>query len=88
MTASNRNEELRTDVLAFLAVRQSTSHRADTIRRRLNQDGQANYSAVEILSALHFLIDLRFARFEYAPFGNTIHYQATTQGVLHHERTS
>lgn len=88
MTAQERNEELRADTLAFLAVRQATSHRADTILRRLNQDGQANYNKAELDAALTFLESLGYARFERAPLGASIYWQATAPGVLHHERSA
>lgn len=82
-----RNEELRSDVLAFLAVRQATSHKADTIRRRLNQDGQASYEPYELDSALTFLESLGYARFTRSPMGASIYWQATAEGTLAHERS-
>lgn len=87
--AQERREECRKDVLGFIAERQAVAHHAKTIRQRLNAGHEHDYTDAEIEAALAFLMGVRpdpFAKEVPDPMGATHYYQATSAGVIAHER--
>lgn len=86
--AQERREECRRKVLGFLAERAAVAHHPKTIRRRLNDGHENDFTDDEIEAALAFLIHLAPPRAKAIPeaMGSTLHYQATSDGVLAHER--
>ena len=88
--AQERREECRRDVLRFLAERQAVAHHPKTIRRRLNDGHEHDYLDVEIEAALAFLTGATppLAKGIADTLGATKYYQATSEGVLAHERSA
>lgn len=87
--AQERREECRRDVLGYLAERQAVAHHRNAIRNRLNAGHEHDYTADEITAALAFLLATApeaYAAAIHDPMGATPYYQATTAGVLAHER--
>jgi hypothetical protein len=83
-----RREECRRGVLGFLAGRQAVAHHPKTLRRRLNDGHEADYTDAEIEAALAFLglAEPPLVRSIPDALGATKYYQATAAGVLAHER--
>jgi hypothetical protein len=86
--AQERRTRCRDDALAYLAQRPRLSYAPATIRRRLQDDLQTDYSEEEIDDALAFLVGAGEARLErQARHGVTRYYQATAAGILAYERS-
>jgi hypothetical protein len=83
-----RREECRADCLAMLATRQQTAHHPRAVRRVLNAGHVADYTEEEINAALAFLVSAALAQEVVEPMGATKYYQATSAGVIAHERRS
>lgn len=81
-----RREACRHDTLGFLAERQMVAHHANTVRNRLNAGHQHDYTDAEIGAALAFLVGAGLGQVIRDPLGATPYYQATSAGVLQHER--
>lgn len=86
--AQERRDECRRKVLGFLAERAAVAHHPKTIRRRLNDGHEHDFTDAEVAAALTFLLGLapKRVRAVTEPMGSTLHYQATSDGVLAHER--
>ena len=85
--AQERRTRCRDDALAYLAQRPRLSYAPATIRQRLKDDLQTDYSEDEIGDALAFLVGAGEARLErQARHGVTRYYQATAEGILAYER--
>lgn len=86
--AQERREECRREVRRFLAERAAVAHHPATIRRALNAGHQADWTDDEVETAAIFLLNLTppqvIARHDH--LGATAYYQATSAGVLAHER--
>ena len=82
-----RREECRREVLRYLAERAALAFPAATIRRKLRFDGD-DFSDAEIDAALQFLLGLSEPQIKTRddPHGVTKYYQASSAGVLAHER--
>ena len=86
--AQQRRTQARGDVLAYLAQRPRLSYPAATIRQRLREDQQTDYTEEEICDALAFLESTKEVRMERQhAHGTTKYYQATAEGVLSYERS-
>ena len=87
--AQERRTECRGDVLAYLAQRLPLSYTPATIRKRLNDESQTDYSDEEIDAAIAFLVDAGEVKLERQHrHGTARYYQATSQGVLAYERNT
>jgi hypothetical protein len=87
--AQDRREKCRRKVLGFLAERAQVAHHANTIRNRLNVGHQNDYSTAEIEAACALLCGLApepLAKAVRDPLGASVYYQATSAGVITHER--
>jgi hypothetical protein len=87
--AQERREECRKAVLGFLAERQAVAHHPKTIRQRLNAGHEHDFADEEVEAALAFLLGMRpepFAKEIPDGMGATRYYQATSAGVIAHER--
>jgi hypothetical protein len=82
-----RREECRREVRRYLAERQALAFPAIAIRRKLRHDGD-DFTDEEIVAALEYLVSLDspHVRVRPDPDGATKYYQATSAGVLAHER--
>lgn len=85
--SSERNEEIRSEALAYLAPRQGIAQTPETILRRINKEHK--FTMAELESALAFLegMDPPLVAAVPAALGATKYYQATSAGVLHYERS-
>lgn len=84
-----RREKCRHDVLGFLAERQKLAHHVNAIRNRLNAGHENDYLTEEIEAACVLLCGLSpepLAKTIPDPLGATRYYQATSAGVIAHER--
>ncbi|WP_414664868.1 hypothetical protein [Horticoccus sp. 23ND18S-11] len=84
--AQERREECRRETLRFLAERQAVAHHPKTVRRRLNDGHEHDFTDADVQAALVFLVSASLAREIPDALGATRHYQATAAGVLAHER--
>ena len=85
--AQERRTQCRGDVLAYLAPRSAVSYTTDTIRKRINEESQADYEAPEIEAAIAFLVGSKEVKLERQHrHGTAKYYQATSEGVLAYER--
>jgi hypothetical protein len=84
--AQERREECRRETLRFLAERQIVAHHVKTIRRRLNDGHEHDFTDAEVEAALAFLVSDERAHRIPDPMGSTPYFQATAAGVLAHER--
>ncbi len=86
--AQQRRTQARGDTLAYLAQRPRLSYAPGTIRKRLQEDLQTDYTEEEISDALAFLVSAKEAHMERQDrHGNTKFYQATSEGILAYERS-
>lgn len=83
--AQERREDCRRGVRTFLAERQAVTHRLSAIRRGVNREGN-DFTEREITDALVFLAGEKHVEITPDPDGATLYYQATSAGVLAHER--
>lgn len=84
-----RREKCRREVLGFLAERQAVAHHPNAIRNRLNVAHENDYVAEEIEAACVLLCGISpepLAKPIRDPLGATTYYQATSAGVIAHER--
>jgi hypothetical protein len=88
VTEAQRNEEVRLAILAFLAPRQAIAAGEDVILDRVPKTGRLGFAPTreEMLSALAFLQSLDLVRKVRERLGSSLYYQATSAGVLAHER--
>jgi hypothetical protein len=87
-SAQERRTRCRDDALAYLAQRPRLAYAPATIRQRLRDDLQTDYTPEEIDDALAFLVGAGEARLErQARHGVTRYYQATAEGILAYERS-
>ncbi len=84
--AQLHKEECRRLVMGYLAARQVLAFRVEAIRRGLVREEAAEFTDAEIVSALEFLKGLGFADSAPDALGSTLSWQATSAGVLAHER--
>ena len=86
-TDQQKREECRREVRRYLVARQHLAMPADAIRRKLRIDGD-DFTEAEILAALTYLaqIDPPHVTILPDPDGASKYYQATSAGVLAHER--
>jgi hypothetical protein len=80
-----RKEECRHAVLAFLVDRPVVSHSVAAIRRGINREG-GDFTEPETREGVELLVGLALAKDVPDPLGSTRYYQATSAGVLAHER--
>jgi hypothetical protein len=86
--AQQRRTRSRDDTLAYLAQRPRLAYAPATIRQRLQDDLQTDYTEEEIDDALAFLVGAGEVRLErQARHGVTRYYQATAEGILAYERS-
>jgi hypothetical protein len=83
-----RAEFARQAVLAFLAARNAISFDAAVIRQRVTASRHLDFNPTdeEIAAALAFLRGREWVSVTRSGFGATQFYQATSAGVLAHER--
>ncbi len=85
MSDQQRREECRKEVRGWLANRQRLAFTNETIRRRVNAEGN-DFSQEQINDALVFLVGRKHVAMTPDGDGATPHYQATSEGVLAAER--
>ena len=85
--AQRRREECRREVRRYLVERQALAFPIEAIQRKLRIDGD-DFTIDEILSALTLLIELEppQVKIRTEALGASTYYQATSAGVLAHER--
>ncbi len=81
-----RRDECRQKVLGFLSDRQALAHHPQTVCRRLNAGHVHDFTIDEVEAALAFRVSAGHALVVYPEGGSTKYYQATSAGVLAHER--
>lgn len=83
-----RREECRREARRYLAERQALAFPVDAMRRKLNIDGN-DFTDEEIAEACQFLLEMVPPQVKVRPdgLGATRYYQATSAGVLEHERS-
>lgn len=82
-----RNEECRQCTLGYLADRQGLAFRPEAIQRGLKRDLAADFTLEEVQAALTFLEGLKLVLHVVEKLGATKSWQATSEGVLEHERS-
>lgn len=84
-----RREELRGLVLGYLAERQALAFRVEAITRSINREEAGDFTTDEVEEALAFLAghDPKLAESAPSALGATRSWQATSAGVLQHERS-
>jgi hypothetical protein len=88
LPSPQRSEAIRLAVLGFLAPRQAVAIDLETLVHRVNRSGLMDFVAVdqEIVSAVAFLLNLKFIEERRAMLGSSRFFQATSAGVLAFER--
>jgi len=86
MSDQSRKEECRSEALRFLVERVKLRHSAETVRRGVNRVG-FDFTQEEIEDALTLLTGMGLAVGTPYELGSTLYYQATSAGVLAHERS-
>ncbi len=84
-----RKEECRREVLCYLVERVALAFPAHAIARKLRIDGN-DFCLQEVEEALEVLAGFPpdpLVKLRADPLGSTRYYQATTAGVLFHERS-
>ncbi len=83
-----RSETVRIALLAFLSPRQSLSFDLPTLLFRLNRSGQIDFKLQpdDLTKAVAFLEGKEYIKHTVSALGSTRFYQATSAGVLAHER--
>ena len=81
-----RREDCRRQVRRYLAERQSVALHPRIIQRRLNEGHANDFEEADILAALTWLEGAGQVKHEASGVGATRYYQATSAGVLEHER--
>ncbi len=86
-TDQARREECRREVRRYLSERQALAFPVEAIERKLRIDGD-DFSLEEIKAGVEFLIalDPPQVKLREDGLGATRYYQATSAGVLAHER--
>jgi hypothetical protein len=89
--AQERKEECRREVRGWLANRPALQFRAGAIHKGVTREGRengttANFETQEITDALVFLAGVKHVEIHDDPDGATPHFQASSAGVLAHER--
>ncbi len=87
MADKQRAEECRHVVLGYLVNRPSVAQAAATIHHRLTIT-EWDFSLIEVQEACGFLAGMELVKEITDPMGSTKHYQATSTGILQHERAS
>jgi hypothetical protein len=90
MLTQPQREELRFAIREQLAAAQTVALTAEMIFRRVGRTRMVDFefSQRDVEEALTFLVGLAQATETPAPLGATKYYQATSAGVLAHERGS
>lgn len=88
LTPEIRAEQLRREILKFLAPRQAVSFEPQVILERIAANHVLDFKPHpdEFAAALTFLRGRGWVEIKRSPFGRTLFYQATSAGVLAHER--
>lgn len=88
MIDNAQKEELRRAVLEVLATREGNALNLAGIRRRIEQGQMVDFKFIdEVLNAaLVFLEGLKLVSLQHDGLGATKYWQATSNGVLAHER--
>ena len=83
-----QKEELRREALTILATRNGTALVADGIRRRMvtSQAFDFPIDNDDVTEALHFLAGKGYVASHHDGLGSSLYWQATSDGVLYHER--
>lgn len=80
-----RKEQCRHDCLAYLVDRPRLKFSADSVRRGVNREG-GDFGDTEIREALELLTGLKYVTSAPYGLGATPYYQASSEGILFHER--
>lgn len=83
---ANQRELLRHVVLEILADRHPAALPPPAIRRRAAPELDGPITDADLMSALEVLLGLGHVTREIDPMGSTVYWQATSAGVLAHER--
>jgi hypothetical protein len=91
MTPPDRAQLIREALLGFLAPRQALKFSAEDLVERLQRSNKLDFrpEAEEIVAAIAFLENFKpepLVHHDRAQLGRTLYYQATSAGVLAHER--
>ena len=88
MTDSLRAEQVREAVLEYLANRQELSYDMPLLLERLNKSRSLDFKIEpdDLTGALAFLEGREYIKHSFARLGATRFFQATSAGVLAHER--
>ena len=84
MSSQQTREECRREVRGYLAERQKLAFSVATIARRLRMEN--DFADAEVQEALVYLVGRGHATVKPDDDGATEYYQATSAGVLAHER--
>ena len=82
----NRKEQCRHDCLTYLVERPRLAFPAPTVRRGVNRAG-GDFTDAEVAEGLELLTGLGYATATPDGLGSTNYYQATSAGILFHERS-
>ncbi len=82
-----RREICRREVRGWLANRLPLSYHPRTVAKRLNEGHRNDFTEVEVLSALAFLVGDGQAEQMHDKLGATLYYKSSPKGVLEHERS-
>jgi len=87
-TGLTNNEETRRACLEVLATRPGAALNVAGIKRRIvaAQTLDFRVSEEEIAAALAFLSSQGLVSSRHDPFGSTVYWEATGDGILHYER--
>jgi len=83
--AQQRREDVRHEVLQFLVSRPVLAFSSEAITRQVNRLG-FDFLKIEVEEALTLLAGLQLISGKADGLGATLYYQATSKGILEHER--
>lgn len=85
LSQAKKNESVRNDVIEYLGARPMVAQSAETIRRKLSKENP-EYTLIDVLQALDFLVGLELVKKAPDELGSTNYYEITTKGTLYIER--
>jgi hypothetical protein len=84
--AQERKEECRRAVRAYLYARPATAHHPATIRRKLNEGHEHDFTEEDVEAALNLLLGLGHVIDQRDALGSTTYWKISAGGTLAHER--
>lgn len=85
---NEEKQQLREAVIEYLAKRPAAKFTVSTITRMVSKRGLIDFDVTEqdVAEALAVLEGYAFVSADYPKFGSVKQYQATSEGVMFHER--